>query len=56
MRTEFSCFSVSGPRVKLVDCKSALPRPPELALPLVVYIADFSRAVVPGLLLLCVGL
>ena len=43
MRTEFLCISVlrvaSGPRVKLVSCKSALNPP-------VVYSTDRSKAVV----------
>ena len=50
MRTEFLCVSVlrvaSGPRVKLVSCKSAL----------VVYSTDRSKAVVPVLALLFVAL
>ena len=49
MRTEFLCVSVlrvaSGPRVKLVSCKSALNPP-------VVYSTDRSKAVVPVLVLL----
>ena len=49
MRTEFLCISVlrvaSGPRVKLVSCKSALN-------PTVVYSTDRSKAVVPVLVLL----
>ena len=53
MRTEFLCFSVlrvaSGPRVKLVSCKSALN-------PTVVCSADRSKAVVPVLVLLFVAL
>ena len=44
MRTEFLCISVlrvaSGPRVKLVSCKSAL-NPPEVCS------TDHSKAVVP---------
>ena len=48
MRTAFLCISVlrvaSGPRVKLVSCKSALnPPPPQ---PPVVYSTDRSKAVV----------
>ena len=60
MRTEFLCVSVlrvaSGPRVKLVSCKSALnplPCPPP---PPVVYSTDRSKAVVPVLVLLFVAL
>ena len=53
MRTEFSCISVlrvaSGPRVKLVSCKSALNPP-------VVCSTDRSKAVVPVLVLLFVAL
>ena len=53
MRTEFLCISVlrvaSGPRVKLVSCKSALN-------PLVVCSTDRSKAVVPVLVLLFVAL
>ena len=53
MRTEFLCISVlrvaSGPRVKLASCKSALNPP-------VVYSTDRSKAVVPVLVLLFVGL
>ena len=53
MRTEFLCVSVlrvaSGPRVKLVSCKSALN-------PSVVYSTDRSKAVVPVLVLLFVAL
>ena len=53
MRTEFLCISVlrvaSGPRVKLVSCKSALN-------PTVVYSTDRSKAVVPALVLLFVAL
>ena len=61
MRTEFLCISVlraaSGPRVKLVSCKSALTRrpPPTPNLtppPPVVYSTDRSKAVVPVLVLL----
>ena len=68
MRTEFLCISVlrvaSGPRVKLVSCKSALnpprpphphPPPPPPPLP-VVYSTDRSKAVVPVLVLLFVAL
>ena len=44
MRTEFLCVSVlrivSGPRVKLASCKSALN-------PQLVYSTDRSKAVVP---------
>ena len=51
MRTEFLCVSVlrvaSGPRVKLVSCKSALN-------PQVVCFTDRSKAVVPVLVLLFV--
>ena len=50
MRTEFLCVSVlrvaSGPRVKLVSCKSVLNPP-------MVYSTDRSKAVVPVLLTLC---
>ena len=53
MRTEFLCVSAlrvaSGPRVKLVSCKSALH-------PSVVYSTDRSKAVVPMLVLLFVAL
>ena len=53
MRTEFLCISVlrvaSGPRVKIVSCKSALNPP-------VVYSTDRSKAVVPVLVLLFVAL
>ena len=53
MRTEFLCVSVlrvaSGPRVKLVSCKSALN-------PTVVFSTDRSKAVVPVLVLLFVAL
>ena len=53
MRTEFLCVSVlrvaSGPRVKLVSCKSA-SNPP------VVCSTDRSKAVVPVLVLLFVAL
>ena len=53
MRTEFLCVSVlrvaSGPRVKLVSCKSALNPP-------VVYSTDRSKAVVSVLVLLFVAL
>ena len=53
MRTEFLCVSVlrvaSGPRVKLVSCKSALNPP-------VVCSTDRSKAVVPVLVLLFVAL
>ena len=52
MRTEFLSISVSrvasGPRMKVIDCKSALN-------PLVVYTPDRSKAVVPVLLLLCIA-
>ena len=56
MRTEFLCVSVlrvaSGPRVKLVSCKSALnPSPP----PPVVYSTDRSKAGDPVLVLLFVA-
>ena len=53
MRTEFLCILVlrvvSGPRVKLVSCKSALN-------PTMVYSTDRSKAVVPVLVLLFVAL
>ena len=53
MRTKFLSISVlrvaSGPRVKLVSCKSALN-------PLVVCSTDHSKAVVPVLVLLFVAL
>ena len=53
MRTEFLCISVlrvvSGPRVKLGSCKSALN-------PSVVHSTDRSKAVVPVLVLLFVAL
>ena len=53
MRTEFLCIFVfrvaSGPRVKLVSCKSALNHP-------VVCSTDRSKAVVPVLVLLFVAL
>ena len=53
MRTEFLCVSVlrvaSGPRVKLVSCKSALNPP-------VVSSTDCSKEVVPVLVLLFVAL
>ena len=53
MRTEFLCIYVlrvaSGPRVKLVSCKSALNPP-------VVRSTDRSKAVVPVLVLLLVAL
>ena len=53
MRTEFLCISVlriaSGHRVKLASCKSALNPP-------VVYSTDRSKAMVPVLVLLFVGL
>ena len=52
MRTEFLCVSVlrvaSGPRVKLVGCKSALNPP-------VVFSSDRSKAVVLVLVLLFVA-
>ena len=52
MRTDFSCTSVlrvvSGPRVKLASCKSALK-------PSVVYSTDRSKAVIPVLVLLFVA-
>ena len=56
MRTEFFlCISVlreaSGPRVKLVSCKSALYPPSHPPFP-VVYSTDRSKAVVPVLVLL----
>ena len=57
MRTEFLCVSVlrvvSGPRVKLASCKSALTPPPPP--PPVVYSTDRSKAVVPVLVLLFVA-
>ena len=57
MRTEFLCISVlrvaSGPRVKLVSCKSALTPPPT---PAVVCSTDRSKAVVPVLVFLFVAL
>ena len=53
MRTEFLCISVlkvaSGPKMKLVSCKSALNSP-------LVYSSDRSKAVVPVLVLLFVAL
>ena len=53
MRTEFLCISVfrvaSGPRVKLVSCKSALN-------PVLVCSTDRSKAVVLVLVLLFVAL
>ena len=53
MRTECLCISVfrvaSGPRVKLVSCKSALNPP-------VIYSTDCSKVVVPVLVLLFVAL
>ena len=53
MRTEFLCSSVlrvaSGPRMKLVSCKSVLT-------PTLVYSTDRSKAVVPVLVLLFVAL
>ena len=53
MRTEFLCIYVlrvvSGPRVKLASCKSALNPP-------VVCSTDRSKAVVPVLVLLLVAL
>ena len=53
MRTEFLCVSVlrvvSGPRVKLASCKSALN-------PTVLYSTDRSKAVVPVSVLLFVAL
>ena len=56
MRTEFLCVSVlrvvSGPRVKLASCKSALYPPP----PPVVYSTDRSKAVVLVLVLFFVAL
>ena len=58
MRTEFLCISLlsvaSGPRVKLVSCKSALNHPPPP--PPVVYSTDRSKAVVPVLVLLFIAL
>ena len=61
MRTDFLCISVlgvgSGPRVKLVSCKSALtPPPPPPPPPPVVCSTDRSKAVVPVLVLLFVAL
>ena len=53
MRTEFLCISVlrvvSGPRVKLTSCKSAINPP-------VVYSTDRSKAAVSMLVLLFVAL
>ena len=53
MRTDFLCISIlsvaSGPRVKLVSCKSALNPP-------VVYSTDRSKAVVLMLVLRFVSL
>ena len=53
MRTAFLCIYVfrvaSGPRVRLVSCKSAFN-------PAVVYPSDRSKAVVPVLILLFVAL
>ena len=53
MRTDFLCISIlrvaSGPRVKMVSCKSALNPP-------VVYSTDHSKVVVPVLVLLFVSL
>ena len=53
MRTEFLCVSVlrvaSGPRVKLVRCKSALN-------PTMVYSTDRFKALAPVLILLFVAL
>ena len=53
MRPEFLCVSVlrvaSGPRVKLVSCKSALNPP-------VVYSTDRSKVVVPVLVIFFVAL
>ena len=58
MRTEVLCISVlrvaSGPRVKLVSCKSALT--PPLPPPPVVCSTDRSKTVVPVLVLLFVAL
>ena len=62
MRTEFLCISVlrvvSGPRVKLASCKSALtpPPPPPTPPPPVVCSTDRSKVVVPVLVLLFVAL
>ena len=61
MRTEFLFISVlrvaSGPKVKLASCKSAsTPPPPPPPPPTVVYSTDRSKAVVPVLVLLFVGL
>ena len=60
MRTEFLCVSVlrvvSGPRVKLASCKSALTSPTPPPLPPVVCSTDRSKAVVPVLVLLFVAL
>ena len=59
MRTEFLCIYVlrvaSGPRVKLVSCKSALTPPPPPPTP-VVCSTDRSKAVVPVLVLHLVAL
>ena len=60
MRTEFLCISVlrvaSGPRVKLVSCKSALTNPLHLPGGLLTCSTDRSKAVVPVLVLLFVAL
>ena len=60
MRTEFLCVSVlrvaSGPRMKLVSCKSALNTHPPPPTPPVVCSTDRSKAVVPVLVLLFVAL
>ena len=57
MRTELLCISVlrvaSGPRVKLVSCKSALNPPNPSPPPPVVCSTDHSKVVVPVLVLLC---
>ena len=53
MRTEVLCISLlrvaSGPRVRLIDCESALKIPLD-------YSTDHSKAVVPVLFLLCIPL
>ena len=62
MRTECLCISVlrvaSGPRVKLANCKSALPPPSPHPrhTHMVVYSTDCSIGVVPVLVLLFVAL
>ena len=60
MRTKFLCISVlrvvSGPRVKLAGCKSALNPPYPTRHPPVVYSTVGSKAVVLVLVLLFVAL